>query len=261
VTSRAQDAKRGVAIDRSSVTILNLGCGTKTSPECLNIDFSITARLRTSPIGRAAARLVLNGERRDRYMAIQGQVLVHDLTKGIPADDNSVDAVYHSHVLEHLDRVDYDVVPGFLYEIYRVLKPGGVHRVVVPDMAQLCREYLEHFDRCVSSQQIDAGHDKYIGAIIVQMVRREAYGTSLQRPLRRRIENLVLGDARRRGETHQWMYDQVNLAAALTASGFRNPEVVDYCTSRIPRWNDIGLDADEAGLPYKPGSLYMEALK
>jgi SAM-dependent methyltransferase len=243
------------------LTILNLGCGTKTSPECLNIDFSITVRLRASPVGRVAARVVLRGERLQKYRSIQGQILVHDLKKGIPAEDGSVDAVYHSHVLEHLDRVGHDVVPGFLAEIHRVLRPGGIHRVVVPDMAQVCREYLDHFDKCVASQTIDPGHDEYIGAIITQMVRREAYGTSLQRPLRRRVENALLGDARRRGETHQWMYDQVNLAAVLTEAGFRDPQVVDHHTSLIPRWSDIGLDRNADGTPYKPGSLYMEARK
>ena len=54
--------------------------------------------------------------------------MVHDLSKGIPFDDNSVDVVYHSHLLEHIDRKN---VPTFLKEIRRVLKPRGIHRIVV----------------------------------------------------------------------------------------------------------------------------------
>ena len=46
-------------------------------------------------------------------------------------------------------------------------------------------------------------HDDYVGAIIEQCVRKEAAGTSKQKNVRRFIENIILGDARKRGETHQ----------------------------------------------------------
>lgn len=241
--------------------ILNLGCGTRTCREFVNIDFTPAVRLKTNPIGRLAARFALRGERWERYNALTGEVVVHDLRKGIPADTSSVDAVYHSHVLEHLDRVGDDLVPGFFAEIHRVLKPGGVHRIVVPDFSTLCRDYLAHLDQCIEQQEIPASHDEYVGAIITQMVRREAYGTSLQRPIRRRVENLVLGDARRRAETHQWMYDEVNLAHALLVAGFLGPHVVDHRTSAVPRWDEYGVDRNPDGSAYKPGSLYMEASK
>jgi hypothetical protein len=68
----------------------------------------------------------------------------HDLSKGIPFESDSVDAVCHSHVLEHLDR---PVAGAFLKETLRVLKPGGIYRIVVPDFEFLCREDVMHFDR------------------------------------------------------------------------------------------------------------------
>ena len=68
---------------------------------------------------------------------------MHDLKKGIPAADDSADAVYHSHVLEHVDR---EAVPGFMAEALRVLKPGGVHRIVVPDFERHVRDYLSSLD-------------------------------------------------------------------------------------------------------------------
>ena len=45
-------------------TILNLGCGTGTSPMTVNIDFSIYQRLRARKGGHPVAKLVLRGERR-----------------------------------------------------------------------------------------------------------------------------------------------------------------------------------------------------
>ncbi len=50
----------------------------------------------------------------------------HDLSKGIPFEDNTVDEVFASHFLEHTD-LDF-----MLQEINRVLKPGGKLEFIVP---------------------------------------------------------------------------------------------------------------------------------
>jgi predicted SAM-dependent methyltransferase len=234
------------------LTILNLGCGTRTSPMTVNIDFSIYQRLRTSRGGRMAAKLVLTGERRARFDAMSGGIVIHNLRKGIPAETSSVDAVYHSHTLEHIDRVD---VPGFMMEVLRVLKPGGIHRIVVPDLERAVRAYLDDLEAEGDN------HDATVEPFLEQSVRRHAFGTSQQTPARRRIENLLLGDARRRGETHQWMYDSLNLTQMLIANGFTDIRRVDEKTSAIPGWSEIGLDVLPDGSPYKPGSLWMEATK
>ena len=237
--------------------ILNLGCGTKTSPRTTNIDWSIHTRLRRNPVGRRLAPLILNEDRRQLFLGMD-EVLVHDLKKGIPASDASVDAVYHSHVLEHIDR---DAVPGFFSEIMRVLRPGGVHRVVVPDLERYARDYLDSLERGLDDAQARAAHDASVSQMILQMVRREASGTSHQAPLQRRLENLLLGDARKRGETHMWMWDRVNLPEALARAGFYDVRVLDWQTSQIPDWNELGLDKGPDGDEYKPESLYVEALR
>ena len=136
-------------------------------------------------------------------------ILVHNLAKGIPFDADSVDAVYHSHLFEHLER---GVARQFAREVHRVLKPGGVHRIVVPDLEEACQLYLAHLQQCDSNPEESRQHDAYVAAIIEQCVRTEAGGTARQRPLRRTIENLVLGTlenvARRTGgcttESNLW---------------------------------------------------------
>lgn len=238
-------------------TVVNLGCGNKTHPDCLNFDWSIYARIKRNPIGRRLAPFVFNGVRLQQYEALDDGVVVHDLRKGIPLDDGTADAVYHSHVLEHIDR---EQVAGFFTEIRRVLKPGGVHRVVVPDLERYAREYLANLDAALYDPQARIRHDSLVSQMLLQMVRREAYGTSLQRPLRRRVENLALGDARKRGETHMWMWDRVNLPSALEDAGFHDVQIVDWQTSRILGWNEMALDQDDEGGEYKPESLYVDAL-
>lgn len=240
------------------MVVLNLGCGSRTSPSCLNVDWSPYLRLRRSALGSRLAPLVLSGTRRERFESLDENVLVHDLRRPFPVPDGSADAVYHSHVLEHLDR---HIAGRFLERVWRVLRVGGVQRVVVPDLEALCRRYLDHLDNHGRDPREAAEHDGYVAAIIEQMVRREAAGTGEQPLARRFVENLLLGDARRRGETHQWMYDRVNLATALQEAGFRDISVVDYRTSRIPGWENIRLDDRENGQEYLPGSLYMEAVK
>jgi predicted SAM-dependent methyltransferase len=52
--------------------------------------------------------------------------------------DASVELIYNCHVLEHFKRREVERV---LREWYRVLAPGGVLRISVPDFAALCEVY------------------------------------------------------------------------------------------------------------------------
>jgi len=57
--------------------------------------------------------------------------------------DHSVDVIYNCHVLEHFKRRD---VQRVLREWHRVLVPGGLLRVSVPDFAALCDVYQRSRD-------------------------------------------------------------------------------------------------------------------
>jgi hypothetical protein len=239
--------------------ILNLGCGTKVSAsaDVINIDWSIQLRIKRNPIFRLFAPVLLNGARLDAYRGIPDNILIHDLSKGIPFPDRSIDVVFHSHTLEHLDR---QVVPKFLCEVMRVLKCEGLHRIVVPDFEVMCTAYCDHLKKCLENDDEIRGHDAYVAAILEQSVRKEPYGSGRQRPVRRFIENFLLGDARHRGHTHQWMWDRFNLQHALNEAGFSEVTVRACNDSAIPNWSLYGLELD-AGREYKPGSLYIEAKK
>lgn len=241
-----------------TMTILNLGCGTKISshPSVINIDWSIYLHIKKNPLLYHTVRNALSKVRRERLDALSSSIMAWDLRKGIPFPNQSISAVYHSHFLEHMDRQH---VEPFLTEVKRVLKPDGIHRIAVPDMEMLCRNYLRHLQICDNAHEAFQEHDRYISDIVLHMVQREASGTREQNAFGRFIENWLLGDARKRGQTHQWMYDRVNLTHLLKQAGYTNVKLMDHQTSQIPGWSIIGLDLDAAGLPYKPGSIYVEA--
>lgn len=238
-----------------SPMILNLGCGTKTSDACINVDWSFYLVIKSHPILRRLIVPCLDHERREKLDALSQGIVVHDLRKPLPFGDKTVDAVYHSHVLEHIDR---DYVEAFLREIRRVLKAGGIHRICVPDFEKLARGYVADLDRCHREPAAISDHDRFVYALLEQSVRKAAFSSIGKNGLRVWVENTLLGDARKRGETHQWMYDRFNLAHLLASIGFRSIEVRAWNDSAIAGWQYMGLECCDDGREYKPGSLYME---
>ncbi|MBD2291847.1 methyltransferase domain-containing protein [Microcystis wesenbergii FACHB-1317] len=101
---------------------LNLGCGSRFHPKWINLDF----------------------------IASDVTIITYDLNKGIPYPDHSIDMVYHSHVLEHFTQKQGEF---FLQECYRVLKPQGIIRVVVPDLEKIARSYLEALEKVLTGDQ------------------------------------------------------------------------------------------------------------
>lgn len=93
---------------------MHLGCGPRLLPGWINIDF------------------------------ILGSNVLLDLTKPIPLPDGSVDYVYSEDFIEHLT---FQAGSKLLAECARVLKPGGIVRLVTPDLRALATAYLERSER------------------------------------------------------------------------------------------------------------------
>jgi predicted SAM-dependent methyltransferase len=106
---------------------LNLGCGSRYHPDWVNIDIA--------PRGP--------------------EVIQYDISRGIPLPDASCDVVYHSAVLEHMRLADASV---FMTECRRVLKPGGIVRVGVPDLEKICQIYLFKLTAALNDNEA-AAHD------------------------------------------------------------------------------------------------------
>ncbi len=131
-------------------SFLNLGCGTRFHPDWLNIDF----------------------------VASSPEVMSCDLRNGIPFPDANFEAVYHSHLLEHLHK---DQATRFLQECHRVLKSGGVIRVVVPDLEGIVRGYLSQLEKTSAGNVgSDLDYDWMTIELLDQLVREKPGGEMLK---------------------------------------------------------------------------------
>ena len=89
---------------------VNLGCGEQSGPEYINVDIVPAPHIH----------------------------YVHDIKVLDMLDSKSVDLLYASHVMEHIPRHELDAV---IVEWRRVLKPGGILRISVPDFDNLLKIY------------------------------------------------------------------------------------------------------------------------
>lgn len=138
----------------------------------------------------------------------------------IPYADNSVDEVWACHFLEHLDR---PTAARFLRECYRVLRPGGLVGIVVPDTRAIAAAYLE--GRLAVEEPNSGGR--------LRMMR------DLDDVCAMFLFSTV------QPSHHQWAYDQTTLARALEQAGFPMLREIDrYRDQRLGtgQWYQCGLE-------------------
>jgi predicted SAM-dependent methyltransferase len=140
--------------------------------------------------------------------------------------DASVDMIYASHVLEHFGR--HEVLP-VLKGWYRVLKPGGLLRIAVPDFAAVVALYEQ--------EGLQDGFSGLVG--------------------------LICGGQRNQYDFHKIIFDQKFLTYLLEKVGFRDVNRWDWRTTEHANIDDFS----QSYIPHmdKTGgtlvSLNLEALK
>ncbi|MFT3922621.1 MAG: methyltransferase domain-containing protein [Myxococcales bacterium] len=209
----------------SALARANVGCGATPTAGWLNFDNSATVWIARHPVLSLATRLL--GRASFVESIRRGQIIWAPADK-LPVEDGALEVLYSSHMLEHLDR---RAVRAFLREAFRVLAPGGVLRLVVPDLSMLVRSYLE-----------DRDADKFMTSTLMSV---EADGG-----LRSRLKLALLGH---RG--HHWMYDGQSLAALVADSGFVDVRTLAPGETRMPEPGGLNL------LERSDESVYVEATR
>jgi hypothetical protein len=167
---------------------IQYGCGFCAPPQWLNFDASPTLRLQKLPL---VARLSIPERRR-----FPANVRYGDILRGLPVKARSSEAVYCSHVLEHLSLNDFRVA---LTNTRQLLAERGIFRLVVPDLRTAAERYLADSS----------------GTAAVRFMTETILGTAERS---RGVGGLLrawLGNSR-----HLWMWDYESLSEELTAAGF-----------------------------------------
>lgn len=139
--------------------------------------------------------------------------LALNVLRGLPFEAASADFVFVSHLLEHLF-FPGDVKP-FLQQVRRVLAPGGVVRIVVPDVEQCIAAYANN-DR------------SFFGS------RRETWSWWPENPTRLEDFLAYAGAGPEPAylfESHKYGYDFETLSRVLTDAGFTSIVQSSYMQS------------------------------
>lgn len=150
-----------------------------------------------------------------------------DIRLGLPLGTGTVDVVVASHVLEHLH--PFNELPSVLADLRRVLKPGGLLRVAVPDLAVLVRAYLGK----------DPALANALGATQTGLPWAEL-------PAALRFSAIAYGDNSGSAsyDGHRVCFDFGSLAWVLNRAGFKDVASVKPGESRDPElmksYSDVG---------------------
>ncbi|MBX9688520.1 MAG: methyltransferase domain-containing protein [Candidatus Obscuribacterales bacterium] len=189
------------------------GCGLSAPKSWRNFDASPTLQMQRLPLLGSLFRSSLFSNK--GFLIFPLNVEHADIVSGLPLKKESCDAIYCSHILEHLALNDFRLA---LRNTYSYLKPGGVFRLVLPDLETLAREYLESEDPQASLKFMDESKlgfkDRPRGAL--GMLRR------------------LLGNS-----AHLWMWDFESLSLELKEAGFKEIRRAEFGDSADPQFKAV----------------------
>ena len=189
---------------------LNIGCGPIKPEGWINIDNSNRAKLASHLPWLDKLLVTFHVLKPTEF---DGKTRTVDVSSRLPFDDSSVDAVYSGELLEHLTR---EQGRCFLHECYRVLRPGGMLRVRVPDNYRFWKNYTLAFESIYQDgrKKWRDDHTRWIQMFFDDICVHRPWFKSMT-------------------HYHKWMYDEVGLILAFEQTGFVEVERKAFHESRI----------------------------
>jgi predicted SAM-dependent methyltransferase len=189
---------------------VHYGCGQCAPPEWKNFDVSPTLRIQKTPVLGWLMRNSL-GQTFDK------NVRYGDVTKGLPGiEDNSADGVYCSHVLEHMSLGDFRKA---IANSYKMLKPGGRFRLIMPDLKVLVDDYLA--DKANGDAEAS-----------IRFIKRTIMGMEERPPTLKGRTKQAFGYL-----GHLWLWDTESTINELEKVGFKNIREIEFNDSEDPMFN------------------------
>ena len=141
----------------------------------------------------------------------------HNCRKPLPYGNCTVDHILCSHFLEHVFTNEADEI---ISDFRRVLKPGGTIHIILPDLFEMARRYV---DSVGETNQLAA--DEFVKETLLS---RQERGSFKYRFLE------FLGGY---GLEHKWMYDKYSITQKVTRLGLVLMDT-NETPSKLFRYND-----------------------
>jgi hypothetical protein len=185
------------------------GSGPVSAPkEWANFDASMTLKWERIPLlGKAYTKNACRFPENTRW---------GDIVRGLPVPEESCDGVFASHVLEHLTLADFHTA---IENTKRILRRGGVFRLIVPDLQLAARTYLGRLDR----GETGANHMFLASTMLGEEHPRGGLGS-----LAFRWFNT---------SSHRWMWDAPSLKSTLGEHGFTLVRKCEFGDSEDPMFS------------------------
>jgi predicted SAM-dependent methyltransferase len=190
-----------------NIKCVQYGCGFSAPSTCRNFDASPTLRFERIPI---IGSLYTKNKSRFPWNVEYG-----DIVNGLPVPQSSTEAVYCSHILEHLSLED---LKRALIQTHNMLTTGGCFRLVLPDLEYSITQYIKNPSPEAALNFMNE--------------------TSLGKNKRsRNLKGFIsewMGNSQ-----HYWMWDYKSLCQELEAVGFENIRRAKYGDSKISIFKDV----------------------
>ena len=231
------------AVRRDTRDRLHLGSGPYAVEGWTNVDYSIHVILSRMGILARLARAfrLITAIQYEAYRAGRWrEVSFWDLRYPLPFSDEAYSFIYTSHVLEHL-------FPKYaalhLRECFRVLRAGGIMRVVVPDMHLAASQYVAATSESRMNTSDPESRWSFLGREIRLRDLPDAFVAEFLDP--DPLHRLVYG--------HAWMYDFWSLGVRLEEAGFVEVKACRFRDGSVPDLGELDRRPDN--------SLHVECRK
>lgn len=174
---------------------VQFGAGFSAGEGWLNFDVSPTLLIEKFPLLGKIVSSRFSGNARPFPPAVK----YGDICRGLPTADGTVRGVYASHVLEHLSLDKFRLA---LNNTFKMLQPGGIFRLIVPDLAARAKRYVEQFESKAPDAAMNFMRTTDLG--------EEDSPQTLIQHLRKLVG----------GSVHKWMWDEYSIGAELELAGF-----------------------------------------
>jgi predicted SAM-dependent methyltransferase len=178
------------------LTLLNVGCGPFPNKSFINLDYCWTPEID----------------------------ICWDITrKPYPLKSSSLEGIYTEHCLEHIGLSDFE---KNMHEFFRLLKPGGTVRIIMPD-----------------------------GEIYLDIYQKRKNGENIQMPFEKEyISPMARINGIFRNHGHRFIYDFHTVKKLLEKAGFKDIKKKSFSQGRDKH---LLIDTESRAIE----SLYVEASK